>query len=439
MVDEYKRQRAYYLHSKNNFRKCKSKHNKSELINNSKSYKRTINKKFKDYQKDIVSKLKQLKSTDPKSYWSLLNKYSSEKKEIICKVTNDAFFDHFSLLNDIQDNEDIAVNINNTDDENISDINKELNRAFTLEEIDRSIKYLKNNKSSSSFDNILNEYLKNVPENMLQVICKLFNIIWDSGIFPDIWSKGIILPIYKSKGDFNNPDNYRGISILSCFGKLFTSVINNRLNDYLESYNIICEEQAGFRKHYSTTDHIFSLKIIIDIFLSKNKKLFCAFVDYSKAFDSVNRVALWQKLVSCNITGNCLRIIQNMYKKAKSCVKTVNDNKMSNFFESFTGVRQGENLSPVLFSLFLNDLNQFMSQKYNGLSSLSNIVSEMLSDDDVEVFLKLFVLLYADDTVIFAENATELQIALNAMFQYCNLWKLKVNSNKTKVVVFLEK
>jgi len=158
--DECKRQRAHYLHSKNNFRKSKTQHNKSELITNSKSYKKIINKKFRDYQNDIVSKLKQLKSTDPKSYWSLLNKYSSEKKEVICKVTNDTFFEHFSLLNDNQDNEDIADNINNADDDNINNINKELNRAFTLEEIDRSIKYLKNNKSSSSFDNILNEYLK---------------------------------------------------------------------------------------------------------------------------------------------------------------------------------------------------------------------------------------------------------------------------------------
>ena len=163
------------------------------------------------------------------------------------------------------------------------------------------------------------------------------------------------------------------------------------------------------------------MKVIIDIFLSKNKKLFCAFVDYSKAFDSVNRAALWQKLVSCNITGDCLRIIESMYQKAKSCVKTVNDNKMSKFFESFTGVRQGVNLSPVLFSLFLNDLNQFISQKYYGLSSFSNSVSEMLSDNNVEVFLKVIVLLYADDTMIFAENATELQIARNAMFHYCNM------------------
>ena len=64
---------------------------------------------------------------------------------------------------------------------------------------------------------------------MLQVICKLLNVIWDSGNFPDIWSKGIILPINKNKGDIINPDNYSGIA--SCFGKLFTSVINNRLNN----------------------------------------------------------------------------------------------------------------------------------------------------------------------------------------------------------------
>jgi len=122
-----------------------------------------------------------------------------------------------------------------------------------------------------------------------------------------------------------------------------------------------------------------------------------------------------------------------MYQKAKSSVKTVHAIKCH--FLSFTWVRQGINLSPVLFSLFLNDLNQFMSQKYNGLSSLLNIVSEMLSDDDVKVFLKLFVLLYYD----FCRNSTDLQIAANAMFQYCNLRKLKVNPNKTKVLCFFEK
>jgi len=95
----------------------------------------------------------------------------------------------------------------------------------------------------------LNEYLKHCNnEEFLEVVCQLFNVILESGLFAEVWSKGIILPIYKNKGDVKDPDNYRGITILSCLGKLFTSVINKRLILYLESNHILCEEQAGFRK-----------------------------------------------------------------------------------------------------------------------------------------------------------------------------------------------
>ena len=138
---------------------------------------------------------------------------------------------------------------------------------------------------------------------MLPIYCKLFNLILNTGIVPEAWSKGTILPIYKNKGDVKDPDNYRGITILSCFGKLFTAVLNQRLNNYLESTGILIEEQAGFRKHYSTADHIFSLKMLIDFYLYKKKRLYCAFIDYRKAFDSVNRVALWRKLLDNNINN----------------------------------------------------------------------------------------------------------------------------------------
>jgi hypothetical protein len=94
---------------------------------------------------------------------------------------------------------------------------------------------------------------------------------------------------------------------------------------------------------------MFSLKMLIDYYLSCNKKLYCAFVDYRKAFDSVNRFHLWHKLLSHNIDGKCLGIIHNIYSKAKSCVKV--NCGLTSFFSSFTGVRQGENLSPILFSI----------------------------------------------------------------------------------------
>ena len=100
------------------------------------------------------------------------------------------------------------------------------------------------------------------------------------------------------------------------------------------------------------------------------------------------------------------------------------------------GVRQGENLSPLLFAIYLNDFEQHVSTYYKGLASFSRAVKHHLSDDDVEVFLKLFLLLYADDTIVLAETAEELNDALRAVHDYCQDWKLTANSLKTKVVIF---
>ena len=93
-------------------------------------------------------------------------------------------------------------------------------------------------------------------------------------------------------------------------------------------------------------------------------------------------------------------------------------------------------LTPILFSLFLNDLVQFMSNSCNGLSTLSEDIGSFFNNDDIEVFFKLYLLLYADDTVVFAESPEELQTALDTMQSYCDTWKLQVNTSKTKVVIF---
>ena len=131
----------------------------------------------------------------------------------------------------------------------------------------------------------------------------------------------------KNKGDIANPDNYRGITILSCYGKLFTAVLNNRLNNYLENMNLLCEEQAGFRKNYGTSDHISNLKWFIDLYLFRGKKLFCAFIDYRKAFGSVNITHLSHKLLNHHIDGKMFKIIHNLYDNAKYCVKVGLENQ----------------------------------------------------------------------------------------------------------------
>ena len=120
-------------------------------------------------------------------------------------------------------------------------------------------------------------------------------------------------PIYKRTGDPKQPENYRPITILSCFGKLFTAILNHKLNNFLKHNNILKENQAGFRSGYSTVDHIFTLHVLTELLKRKKKKLFCLFVDYSKAFDSVWRVDLWMKLLGSGINGKIFRVIYNLY------------------------------------------------------------------------------------------------------------------------------
>ena len=301
-----------------------------------------------------------------------------------------------------------------------------LNCEFDEDEILRSVKRLKNGKACGS-DKILNEFIKASFSKMKHIYVGLFNKILNAGCIPESWTIGMITPIYKNKGDKADFNNYRGITILSCLGKLFTSIINERLNSYSNEVRLVQENQTGFRKNYSTLDHIFLLKNFIDLFvLNENKKLFCAFVDYKKAFDTVWRSGLWYKLLRSGISGKLYNVIVNMYNNIKSCVNC--DGQTSEYFFTTNGVRQGENLSPFLFALFVNDIEQFLTEY--GCNPIE------MPDNNMQSYLKLLIIMYADDTVLFAESKESLQNCLNGLKNYCDKWKLQINENKTKVLIF---
>ena len=142
------------------------------------------------------------------------------------------------------------------------------------------------------------------------------------------------------------------------------------------------------------------------------KKLYCAFIDFSQAFDSVWRIGRWRKLLQNNINGKFFRIIYNMYDRIKSCVSL--NGEISDFCAYNCGVRQEVNLSPVMFSLYLNDIETFLIHK--GLSG----VTLDITDDEVMISIKLFSLLYADDTALMSESPSGLQSCLDAFSCYCN-------------------
>ena len=395
-----------------------------------KAYKKTVRQEMRKYNHQMANQLRKLQCKEPKVYWSILNR--KNRKVNPNQPSCEAFFDFFKNMNIVNEEEnEEGMENDGCKNENENDF---LDTPITEAEVLTCIKRLKCNKASG-LDNVINEFLKNSVPKMVCLYAKLFNLILDSGKVPHDWVIGVIQPIFKNKGNSTDPGNYRGITILSCFGKLFTSILNERLKKFIETFDIIGCEQAGFRSNFSTLDHLFTLYGLIDILLYKKKRLYCAFLDYEKAFDKVNRSLLWQKLINNGITGKVLRVIQNLYSQAKSCVAVNSD--YSNFFCSNIGVRQGENLSPILFAMFLNDMKEFMSDVMTGTPTVARESYGVgLSESETNILLKLFVLLYADDTVIFDETPAGLQKGLDAVKQYCDKWKLSLNAKKCKVVIF---
>ena len=226
----------------------------------------------------------------------------------------------------------------------------------------------------------------------------IFNAMYNTGYFPNTLCDALIVPIYK-KGNTADPGNYRGISLLSCMTKLFTSILNKRLISWAENNDVITDAQFGFRPLHSTVDAIFALQTIVNKYLSNKTRLYCCFVDFKRAFDTVDRVKMWQKISKLGIRGKALKIIQSLYSYVKSSVLL--NGKLSDFFVNNIGVLQGEIISPLLFSLYVNDCEvDFIS------SGIAPIELQELS---------LFLLMYADDMVVFSESASGLQFLLNSL------------------------
>ena len=438
---ECRAKRKHFLQTKRRLlrKKEKSPTDNETLNNEAKIYKKFIKMKRNLFNKNFHEKLRSLKNVNPKEYWNLLNPKNRKTNN---SINLNSLYDHFKSLGAQENSNNTTFSAKDIPDEG----DEILNNDFTVIEVNKLTNKLKNNKSSG-IDNIINEFLKYSPESYKKLLVKLFNVILKTGIIPNEWSISFISPIYKNKGEKNDPNNYRGISIISCLGKLFSALINERLTKFVDINEIIGEEQAGFRSGYSTQDHVFTLHAIIETYLNinkiskksknKNKKLYCAFIDYQKAFDLVDRSCLWVKLLACNIKGKIMKLIFNLYQNTKACVKL--NNELSRSFTCNIGVRQGDNLSPLLFAIFINDFEKYMSTKYSGLNTLNNIFTNVSTNDEILTLLKLYILLYADDTIIMAESANDLQLALDALSEYCQTWKLMINIEKTKVIRFENK
>ena len=174
-------------------------------------------------------------------------------------------------------------------------------------------------------------------------------MILSEGQFPSSWNTAFLILLHKD-GVKDNPSNYRGISITSCLSKLFNSILNDRLIEYMKPK--LTPYQFGFIKNKRTTDCLFILKTLISQYRKSKKRLYACFIDFRKAFDTIWRKALFFKLAKEGIGVKAYSLIKSMYTNTYFALKFRYG--ISKFIQSNLGLKQGDNLSPSLFNLFTN-------------------------------------------------------------------------------------
>ena len=284
-------------------------------------------------------------------------------------------------------------------------------KFIPMDVIEKLVKNIDTSKSSGIPD-ISSQILKDAFRVLIPELTHLFNESIQMGIFPESWSIGYITPIPK-EGSPLEAGNWRPISILPLPSKLLEQAIHFQLSTFLENNYILDPRQHGFRPHFSTSTSIFKLvKDLIDSYDS-GLNTSCIFVDYSKAFETLDHNILCQKMRLYNFSETTVQWFHSYLSNRKHIVRT--NTAVSSPSQVNYGVPQGSTLGPLLFILYVNDL-------------LSKLGSPAESN----------ILMYADDTVLYAsgpdpaDSIRKNQELLDQPLEWCSVNKLTININKTK-------
>ena len=390
-----------------------------------KSYKATIQRKKRMYQNSIRNELNYLECKNPTDYWKYWDKLKNNNKgTTVGTVSLDDFEKYFENMQsppseaaskfDIEFLESVEQQL---DELIINDSSVYMtDHPITRYEVEAELKSLKQGKAPG-MDGIGNEFYRYLSEYLLDPLTTLFNYVWLKGDYPDKWSEGVIQPLHK-KGSYNETDNYRKLTLMACMGKIFESIVNKRLVFQSEVSNQIDSYQFGFTQGCRTSDNVFIIDSMISHQRSVHKNLFITFIDFSKAFDFVNRSFLYYKMIKKGYGGRLVKTIQSMFSKSHARVRW--QGELGSSINSTHGVLQGGIVSPKLFNLYMSDMEDYLDQSC-GVSIGGTIFTHLL---------------YADDLVLFSETKEGMQTLLNNIESYCRKWHLIINSQKSKVMIF---
>ena len=267
---------------------------------------------------------------------------------------------------------------------------------------------------SSAVDNLSSRILKDAFSVLTLELCRIYNLGIDVGVFPKDWSTGKISPIPKLNNSSTNPKDWRPITQIPLPGKIFEKILHGQIYKHFDDNNLLFNHQYGFRKEHSTSQAIF--EVLKNLYGKWNEKKYsgCIYVNFSKAFETVDHAILLKKLQMYGFDNNSLTFMRN-YMTTRTQTTRIGD-YVSKAKDVRCGTAQGSILGPLIYIIYVND------------------VLGLLNDND-----NLF--LYADDMLIMSSHHNveimlrDLQRSLDKICTWCRQNKLTINESKTKYMI----
>jgi hypothetical protein len=397
-------------------RKLHSAYKKSMTTESYAAYsnsRRTLNQSKKDAENTFLSSsLDDMLRESQKRFWSYVKfKTKGQYSSITTLKSKDG-----TTLTEPRDKANLLNNhfksVFTTDlPSDLPDFPNKTDKVFSLNEITLNrvgiVTLIQNLNKYKAYgpDEISPKLLKLAPDEFSYYILILFQKCLELKSIPSIWKSANVAPIFK-KGNRSSPENYRPISLTSVLCKMFEHIISSNLAHFLESNNLFCNDQFGFRKNRSCEMQLHRVCQDLAFILDKKEEADLIFLDFSKAFDKVSHTLLLHKLKSYGLQMDILSLIKSFLTNRTQ--KVVIEGWNSDSVDVTSGVPQGSVLGPLLFLIYINDLPDKIKSKCR---------------------------LFADDSLIYKKILTEedciiLQQDLEEVVEWCTKWLMTLNFNK---------
>jgi hypothetical protein len=385
-------------------------------------YHRITQQKKRQYQSAKYSEIESLYSRNQTDFWKLLKSLANKRQS--CPIELDEFLenlkqDHSFAPSPADPEVDRFVstyfNSGCLPTGFVERFKNILDRPIDKAELHRAAQRQKSGKSCGS-DGIPTYVLKCFMQSS-NVLLDVFNYVLDAEDYPTRWIEGMITPILKPGKPPSETSSYRKVTVLPNVGTLFETVLENRLEEVESTAGTSDPLNIGFSSGFRPADNLIVVDCVIRRYRFLKRPLFVALVDLREAFDKILRSGLFYKMGAQGFGSKALKVLYSMYQKSRSGFRL--NGKFTATVRTILGVNQGSVLSPRLFKKFFQDMRKYLTAPGAWIDGF-----------------ELIYLLFADDNVLFATSADDLQLQLNNLYNYCEEWHVIINTSKTKVMVF---